>query len=410
MGLGPSIKMTSLYHYNCPTTKVLSEDKDIVFDGIIIDGVSENCDDKLRTARLTALLAKERGWQGALVAIDGWGNHHVDFVDVIDELGKRDIPSVGLSYIGLQGRLVCDSPYVNTIIDFNKNESGYESCIVGDNTLEEIDAIKATALLKLSLKKSNIHKQNFPRETTENLIRESIYIDNVVFSDKTQITGSELHISDKWINYHTFSSRIEDSHTSIIKPKQHNIRVNSNLDFLPIATKTQGFLGQGTTTELTGVTFMLNGCEASGFQPSNIGSSEGYLNKQVVFDKPGTPGNSDFIIHMDIKFRDGEGRTASGLIEAHLLADYLMNEVRAAIRNESLSMKKKMNIYNYSPTCGYKIGLVKIVSGLGNMYDTILCPNEPSGVLGGYLIRNRNNNPVYITANECRDGFIHSLL
>lgn len=33
-----------------------------------------------------------------------------------------------------------------------------------------------------------------------------------------------------------------------------------------------------------------------------------------------------------------------------------------------------------------KVILVKIVSGLGNMYDTALFPNEPGGVLGGLII------------------------
>lgn len=38
----------------------------------------------------------------------------MDFVNVIRQLGIREIPSVGLSYIGQQGRLVCSDPYVVT--------------------------------------------------------------------------------------------------------------------------------------------------------------------------------------------------------------------------------------------------------------------------------------------------------
>ena len=51
MGLGPSIKMTTLHHYRCPVTKRLIEDEDVDFAGIIVDGVSEVCDDKIFTAK-----------------------------------------------------------------------------------------------------------------------------------------------------------------------------------------------------------------------------------------------------------------------------------------------------------------------------------------------------------------------
>lgn len=37
MGLGPSIKMTTLHHYDCPVTKKLMSDKEIDFAGIIVD-------------------------------------------------------------------------------------------------------------------------------------------------------------------------------------------------------------------------------------------------------------------------------------------------------------------------------------------------------------------------------------
>ena len=35
MGLGPSIKMTTLHHFRCPATCTLLEDEDIEFTGIL---------------------------------------------------------------------------------------------------------------------------------------------------------------------------------------------------------------------------------------------------------------------------------------------------------------------------------------------------------------------------------------
>ncbi len=153
MGLGPSTKMTTLHHYRCPLTKKLLEDGETDFAGIIVDGVSENFDDKVFTAERSAELADLLGADGALVAIDGWGNHHVDFVHVIEQLGIRGIPAVGLSYIAQQGRLVCSNSFVDCIVDFNKSEAGYESCIVGENNPDAYDAVKALALLKNKMNK-----------------------------------------------------------------------------------------------------------------------------------------------------------------------------------------------------------------------------------------------------------------
>ncbi len=53
---------------------------------------------------------------------------------------------------------------------------------------------------------------------------------------------------------------------------------------------------------------------------------------------------------------------------------------------------------------------MKLVSGLGNMYDTALFPTEPGGILGARQMRELRNMPVYLTPNQCRDGAIRSLL
>lgn len=198
MGLGPSIKMTTLHHYRCPVTAELAKAEDLEYTGIIVDGVSEVCDDKIYTAKRVGDLAQIMRADGAIVAIDGWGNHHVDFVNVIEQLGIRGIPSVGLSYIGQQGRLVCTNNYVDCVIDFNKNASGYESCVVGDNNLTEYDAMKAVALLKNKLRKigkympsgnSNPEKNSVQEQTQvlRRLIRKTFRINEVKFGDVTKI-------------------------------------------------------------------------------------------------------------------------------------------------------------------------------------------------------------------------------
>ena len=48
----------------------------------------------------------------------------------------------------------------------------------------------------------------------------------------------------------------DDMTVQIVQPGEHNFFVNSNLDYMPIACKTRGSLGEGETNLLTGVTVM----------------------------------------------------------------------------------------------------------------------------------------------------------
>ena len=416
MGLGPSIKMTTLHHYRCPLTEALAKEKDIEFTGIIVDGVSEVCDDKIYTAKRVGDMAQMLRADAAIVAIDAWGNHHVDFVNVIEQLGIRGIPSVGLSYIARQGRLVCTNQYVDCVIDFNKSESGYESCVVGENNLTDYDAMKAVALVK-----NKLRKEGKPVTETEltgeeqklrRLVRKDFAVTSVEFGDRTEIDRGILRIR-KGIEKAFLSQekRIKDIKVSILRPGENDFFVNSNLDYSPIACKVRGELGEGVTHLLTGVTVMLTGVEdGSGFQPSNIGSSEGIFKNQVVLDRAGTPASDDYILHVDILVEEGEGRTAEGIMAAHRITDRIVQEIRKELAGLENMKYTREEFYDVARPGRRKVILVKIVSGLGNMYDTAMFPYEPGGFLGAHNMMDSKNIPYMITPNQCRDGVIHSLL
>ena len=416
MGLGPSIKMTTLHHYRCPLTEALAKEKDIEFTGIIVDGVSEVCDDKIYTAKRVGDMAQMLRADAAIVAIDAWGNHHVDFVNVIEQLGIRGIPSVGLSYIARQGRLVCTNQYVDCVIDFNKSESGYESCVVGENNLTDYDAMKAVALVKNKLRKAGkpVSETELTGEEQKlrRLVRKDVAVTSVEFGDRTEIDRGILRIR-KGIEKAFLSQekRIKDIKVSILRPGENDFFVNSNLDYSPIACKVRGELGEGVTHLLTGVTVMLTGVEdGSGFQPSNIGSSEGIFKNQVVLDRAGTPASDDYILHVDILFEEGEGRTAEGIMAAHRITDRIVQEIRKELAGLENMKYTREEFYDVARPGRRKVILVKIVSGLGNMYDTAMFPYEPGGFLGAHNMMDSKNIPYMITPNQCRDGVIHSLL
>lgn len=418
MGLGPSIKMTSLHHYRCPVTAEIVKNDDLEYAGIIVDGVSEVCDDKIYTAKRVGDIAQVLRADGAIVAIDGWGNHHVDFVNVIEQLGIRGIPSVGLSYIGQQGRLVCTNNYVDCVVDFNKNISGYESCVVGDNNLTEYDAMKAVALLKNKLRKAEKYDSDQKDDSAGNaqtlrrLTRKTFHIKEVRFGDETKIEAGVLTIR-KGLEKSLImqEARIKDIQVKILEPGENDMFVNSNLDYCPIACKVRGELGEGVTHLLSGVTVMITGVEdKSGFQPSNIGSSEGVLKNQVVLDRAGTPASSDYILHIDVLFEEGEGRTAEGIMAAHRAADWIVQDIRKVLKDFQNMAYTREEFTDVARPGKPRIIQVKIVSGLGNMYDSSMFPYEPAGFLGSHNMMDSKNIPYVITPNQGRDGAIHSLL
>lgn len=240
MGLGPSIKMTTLHHYRCPLTEALANEKDMEFTGIIVDGVSEVCDDKIYTAKRVGDIAQMLRADAAIVAIDAWGNHHVDFVNVIEQLGIWGIPSVGLSYIARQGRLVCTNQYVDCVIDFNKSASGYESCVVGENNLTDYDAMKAVALVKNKLKKAGKPVSEAggsgEEQKLRRLIRKKNAVTSVEFGERTEIDHGLLKIREGIEKPLILQEeRIKDIKVNILKPGENDCFVNSNLDYSPIA-------------------------------------------------------------------------------------------------------------------------------------------------------------------------------
>lgn len=157
--------------------------------------------------------------------------------------------------------------------------------------------------------------------------------------------------------------------------------MNANLDFFPVACKVTGELGEGVTHLLTGMTVMLTGVEEGGFQPANIGSSYGILRDHLVRDQAGTPEAGDYLLHVDVLLREGAGRTAAGILAAHQAADRIADEIRELLSR--LQAEKEPDVRSETFTDAVQPGLpravlIKIVSGLGNMYDTALFPAQPA--------------------------------
>ena len=108
--------------------------------------------------------------------------------------------------------------------------------------------------------------------------------------------------------------------------------------------------------------------------------------------------------------KEGEGRTAEGIEAAHSLMDRYLDEIRKEMcRKEQYFREEELLLHRRHEGCP-RLVLVKISSGLGNMYDTVLFPKEPAGILEGHQIRLSKNLPYVLSPLQVLDGAIHTLL
>ena len=153
MGIGPSTKETSLHHFRDPIVELLGEDTDIDFQGVVLVGTPQDNSDKYFVGTRAASWIEGMRTDGVILSADGWGNSHVDFANTWEELGKRGIPTVGVTFQGKQASFVVKNKYMTTLVDINGSEQGIETEVVGENNVDLMDARKAIALLKLKVRK-----------------------------------------------------------------------------------------------------------------------------------------------------------------------------------------------------------------------------------------------------------------
>ncbi|TQQ85493.1 proline reductase [Peptacetobacter hominis] len=153
MGIGPSTKETSLHHFRDPILEICADDTDIDLMGVMVVGTPQDNKYKNFVGQRAAQWLEAMRADGVIVSADGWGNSHVDYANTFEEIGKRGIPAVGITFNGTAAKFVVVNEYMDTIVDINKSESGTETEIVGENNVDKTDARKALAFLKLKMRK-----------------------------------------------------------------------------------------------------------------------------------------------------------------------------------------------------------------------------------------------------------------
>ncbi len=94
-----SSKISTYEHVNNLAVKRLMNEhgKTLNFLGVIMSNLNVIMEQKVRSAVMVAQIAKNLGADGAIVAEEGYGNPDVDYIQVLVELEKAGVKTVGIS-------------------------------------------------------------------------------------------------------------------------------------------------------------------------------------------------------------------------------------------------------------------------------------------------------------------------
>lgn len=245
------------------------------------------------------------------------------------------------------------------------------------------------------------------------LVIKAFHMNQVELGDVFSIEEQKLIVPEDYFSKGLLedNSYVEKIDVKVIKPNEHEIEVNSIMDIIPISTKVLGRLGEGITHTITGVYVMMTGADRNGVQMAEFGSSEGVLREQLYLDRPGTPGKDDYIIHLDITFKEGLMSSRNFPLEGHRLSDLFIQEIREIMKKlPGRGYTEKHEFYDRIRPGKKRVAIVKQIAGQGAMYDNQLFPKEPSGFEGGKSIIDIGNVPIILSPNEYRDGALRSMV
>lgn len=244
------------------------------------------------------------------------------------------------------------------------------------------------------------------------LTRKHFNITEVKRGSETKIDGTTLYIREG-IEKECIDSQalVYDLKIDIITPEQYHTYSETIMDVQPIATKEgEDELGAGVTRVLDGVVMMVTGTDANGVQIGEFGSSEGYLDENIMWGRPGAPEKGEIFIKTQVTVKEGTNMERPGPLAAHTASDIITQEIRECLKklDESLVVDTEQ-FDQYRRPGKKKVVIVKEIMGQGAMHDNLILPVEPVGILGGKPNVDLGNVPVAVSPLEVLDGCIHAL-
>lgn len=244
------------------------------------------------------------------------------------------------------------------------------------------------------------------------LIKKHHKISEVKFGEKTKIEGSTLYIRQNICDDAAKASDLVKAiKIDIITPDQYNKYSETIMDVQPIATKEgESKLGSGITRVIDGAIMMVTGTDEVGVQIGEFGSSEGILEENIMWNRPGSPDKGEIFIKTQVTIQKGTNMERRGPFAAHKASDVITQEIREALKVlDDDCFESSEEFVQYRRPGKKKVVIVKEIMGQGAMHDNLILPVEPVGVLGGKPNVDLGNVPVMLSPLEVLDGGIHAL-
>lgn len=243
------------------------------------------------------------------------------------------------------------------------------------------------------------------------LKRRYFKITEVKRGPETKIDGTTLYIREG-IEKEAIAHEelVKDLKLEIITPDDYGKYSETIMDVQPIATKEEGALGTGITRVLDGAIMVVTGTDEDGVQIGEFGSSEGEMDRNIMWNRPGAPDKGDVFIKTEITIQAHTNMERRGPFAAHRASDVITDEIRKALKaaDESLVVHEEEFVQKRKPGAK-KVLIVKEIMGQGAMHDNLILPIEPIGILGGKPNVDLGNLPIVLSPLEVLDGGIHAL-
>ncbi len=244
------------------------------------------------------------------------------------------------------------------------------------------------------------------------LTRKHFNITEVKRGPETKIEGTTIYIREG-IEQECIDSQklVYDLKIDIITPADYHTYSETIMDVQPIATKEDDYeIGSGVTRVLDGVVMMVTGTDANGVQIGEFGSSEGFLDENIMWGRPGAPEKGEIFIKTQVTVKEGTNMERPGPLAAHTATDIITQEIRECLKKLDESLVVSTETFDqYRRPGKKKVVIVKEIMGQGAMHDNLILPVEPVGVLGAKPNVDLGNVPVAVSPLEVLDGCIHAL-
>ncbi len=257
---------------------------------------------------------------------------------------------------------------------------------------------------------SNAQAKKVEAKEIRKVLKKHYKIDRVELADETKIEGNVLYLRKNICDDAVLTEELVTSiKFDIITPEDYGKYSETIMDVQPIATKEEGDLGHGITRVIDGVIMVVTGTDEGGVQIGEFGSSEGIIDRNVMWGRPGAPDKGEIFIKTEVIIKEHTNMERPGPLAAHKASDFITSEIRKALKEFAGPADSEEEFVQYRRKGNKKVVIIKEIMGQGAMHDNLILPVEPVGTFGAKPNVDLGNLPIMFAPTEVIDGGVHAL-